>query len=82
MIGDVALLLAEIGATQVALLGAVAVVAATVSGMSGVGGGLLLAIFIAPVVGVKAVVPTGGPGRGYRGRTPGLRSVPDAAHRS
>jgi uncharacterized membrane protein YfcA len=60
MIGDVALLLAEIGATQVALLGAVAVVAATGSGMSGVGGGLLLAIFIAPVVGVKAVVPTVG----------------------
>jgi uncharacterized membrane protein YfcA len=28
--------------------------------MSGVGGGLLLAIFIAPVVGVKAVVPTVG----------------------
>ena len=28
--------------------------------MSGVGGGLLLAIFIAPIVGVKAVVPTVG----------------------
>jgi uncharacterized membrane protein YfcA len=60
MTGDVALLLAELGATQVALLAAVAFVAATVSGMSGVGGGLLLAIFIAPVVGVKAVVPTVG----------------------
>ena len=60
MIGDVALLLTEIGAPQVALLAAVAFIAATVSGMSGVGGGLLLAIFIAPVVGVKAVVPTVG----------------------
>jgi len=60
MIGEVALLLAEIGAAQVVLLGAVAVLAATVSGMSGVGGGLLMAIFIAPVVGVKAVVPTVG----------------------
>ena len=60
MIGDAALLLAEIGALQAALLAGVAFVAATVSGMSGVGGGLLLAIFIAPVVGVKAVVPTVG----------------------
>ena len=60
MTGEAALLLAEIGAAQLALLAAVAFVAATVSGMSGVGGGLLLAIFIAPVVGVKAVVPTVG----------------------
>ncbi|HSA80549.1 MAG TPA: TSUP family transporter, partial [Geminicoccaceae bacterium] len=60
MIGEAALLLAEIGAAQLALLAGVAFVAATVSGMSGVGGGLLLAIFIAPVVGVKAVVPTVG----------------------
>jgi uncharacterized protein len=60
MTGDVALLLAEIGAPRLALLAAVAFVAATVSGMSGVGGGLLLAIFIAPIVGVKAVVPTVG----------------------
>jgi hypothetical protein len=60
MIGEAAFLLAEIGAPQLALLAGVAFVAATVSGMSGVGGGLLLAIFIAPVVGVKAVVPTVG----------------------
>ena len=60
MIGDAALLLAEIGGPRVALLAAVAFVAATVSGMSGVGGGLLMAIFIAPIVGVKAVVPTVG----------------------
>jgi uncharacterized membrane protein YfcA len=60
MTGEAALLLAEIGAPQLALLAAVAFVAAVVSGMSGVGGGLLLAIFIAPVVGVKAVVPTVG----------------------
>jgi uncharacterized membrane protein YfcA len=60
MIGDATLLFAEIGVAQVALLAAVALVAATVSGMSGVGGGLLMAIFIAPVVGVKAVVPTVG----------------------
>jgi hypothetical protein len=60
MIGEVTLLLADIGAPRVALLAAVAFVAATVSGMSGVGGGLLMAIFIAPIVGVKAVVPTVG----------------------
>jgi hypothetical protein len=53
-------LLAALGGAQVALLAAVAFVAATVSGMSGVGGALLMAIFIAPVVGVKAVVPTVG----------------------
>jgi uncharacterized membrane protein YfcA len=60
MTGELALLLADIGAGQLALLAAVAFVSATVSGMSGVGGGLVLAIFIAPVVGVKAVVPTVG----------------------
>jgi uncharacterized protein len=60
MTGEVALLLAEIGAARLALLAGVAFVAATVSGMSGVGGGLLIAIFIAPIVGVKAVVPTVG----------------------
>jgi uncharacterized membrane protein YfcA len=60
MTGELTLLLAEIGAAHLALLAAVAFVAATVSGMSGVGGGLLLAIFIAPIVGVKAVVPTVG----------------------
>jgi uncharacterized protein len=57
---EVAFLLAEIGATHLALIAAVAFVAATVSGMSGVGGSLLIAIFIAPIVGVKAVVPTVG----------------------
>lgn len=60
MTGDLALLLAEIGAAQLALLAGVAFVAATISGMSGVGGALLMAIFIAPIVGVKAVVPTVG----------------------
>ena len=60
MTGEVALLFAEIGGAHVALLAGVAFLAATVSGMSGVGGGLLMAIFIAPVVGVKAVVPTVG----------------------
>lgn len=60
MTGEIALLLAEIGAAHLALLAAVAFIAATVSGMSGVGGGLLMAIFIAPIVGVKAVVPTVG----------------------
>ncbi len=60
MTGQVALLLGEIGAAHLVLLAGVAFVAATVSGMSGVGGALLMAIFIAPIVGVKAVVPTVG----------------------
>jgi uncharacterized protein len=60
MAGEAALILAEIGAARLVLIAAVAFAAATVSGMSGVGGGLLIAIFIAPIVGVKAVVPTVG----------------------
>ena len=60
MTGELARLFAEIGPGQIALLAAVAFVAATVSGMCGVGGGILLAMFIAPIVGVVAVVPTVG----------------------
>jgi uncharacterized protein len=60
MTGEIARLFAELGIAEIALLAAVAFVAATVSGMSGVGGGILMAIFIAPVVGVEAVVPTVG----------------------
>lgn len=60
MIGEASLLLAELSVAHLTLLAAVAFVSATVSGMSGVGGSLLLAIFIAPIVGVKAVVPTVG----------------------
>jgi hypothetical protein len=60
MTGEIARLFAEVGVAEIALLAAVAFVAATVSGMSGVGGGILMAIFIAPVVGVEAVVPTVG----------------------
>jgi uncharacterized protein len=58
--GELVQLVGEIGALHLALLAAVAFVAATVSGMSGFGGALLMAIFIAPIVGVKAVVPTVG----------------------
>lgn len=58
MAGDAALVLADIAPAQLALIAAVAFVAATVSGMSGVGGGLLVAIFVTPIVGVKAIVPT------------------------
>jgi uncharacterized membrane protein YfcA len=39
------------------IIAAVAVFAATVSGMSGFGAGLILSAFIAPIIGVKALVP-------------------------
>lgn len=42
------------------LLSAIAFVAAVVSGMSGMGGGLIVSIFVAPLVGVEALVPTVG----------------------
>jgi uncharacterized membrane protein YfcA len=40
------------------LLSAIAFIAAIVSGMSGMGGGLIVSIFVAPLVGVEALVPT------------------------
>lgn len=40
------------------VLSAISFVAAVVSGMSGMGGGLIVSIFITPVVGVDALVPT------------------------
>ena len=39
------------------LIAAVAVFGAVISGMSGFGGGLLISAFLAPIVGVKALVP-------------------------
>jgi uncharacterized membrane protein YfcA len=39
------------------LIAAVAVFGAIISGMSGFGGGLIIAAFLAPIVGVKALVP-------------------------
>jgi uncharacterized membrane protein YfcA len=40
------------------LIAAVAVLGAIISGMSGFGGGLLIAAFLAPIIGVRALVPT------------------------
>ncbi len=39
------------------LIAAVAVLGAIISGMSGFGGGLLIATFLAPIIGVRALVP-------------------------
>lgn len=41
-----------------ATLASISFVAAVVSGMSGMGGGLIVSIFITPVIGVDALVPT------------------------
>lgn len=43
-----------------ALIAAVAVFGAIISGMSGFGGGLIIATFLAPIIGVRAVVPVVG----------------------
>jgi len=40
-----------------ALIAAVAVFGAIISGMSGFGGGLIIAAFLAPIIGVRALVP-------------------------
>ncbi|MCZ6608968.1 MAG: sulfite exporter TauE/SafE family protein [Alphaproteobacteria bacterium] len=43
-----------------ALIAAVAVLGAIISGMSGFGGGIIIAAFLAPIIGVRALVPVVG----------------------
>ncbi len=54
---DAAFQLADVGAAQLALIGAVAFAASILGGLAGYGTGLVLPIFLAPVVGVVNVVP-------------------------
>lgn len=49
--------LADVGAAELALVGAIAFVASILGGLSGYGTGLVLPIFLAPVVGVPNVIP-------------------------
>lgn len=49
--------LADVGAAQLALIGAVALAASILGGLAGYGTGLLVPIFLAPIVGVANVVP-------------------------
>ena len=49
--------LASVGAAQLALVGLVAFAASILGGLSGYGTGLVLPIFLAPVVGVANVIP-------------------------
>lgn len=54
---DAAFQLADVGAAELALVGAVALAASILGGLSGYGTGLVLPIFLAPVVGVANVIP-------------------------
>jgi uncharacterized protein len=54
---DAAFQLADVGAAELALVGAVAFAASILGGLSGYGTGLVLPIFLAPVVGVANVIP-------------------------
>ena len=54
---DSAFQLAHVGAGALALVGAVAFAASILGGLSGYGTGLVLPIFLAPVVGVANIVP-------------------------
>lgn len=49
--------LADVGAAQLALIGAIALAASILGGLAGYGTGLLVPIFLAPIVGVANVVP-------------------------
>jgi uncharacterized membrane protein YfcA len=54
---DAAFQLAHVSAAELALVGAVAFAASILGGLSGYGTGLVLPIFLAPVVGVANVIP-------------------------
>jgi uncharacterized protein len=54
---DAAFQLADVGVAELALVGAVAFAASILGGLSGYGTGLVLPIFLAPVVGVANVIP-------------------------
>jgi uncharacterized membrane protein YfcA len=49
--------LADVGAAQLALIGAVALAGSVLGGLAGYGTGLVVPIFLAPVVGVANIVP-------------------------
>jgi uncharacterized protein len=54
---DAAFQLADVGAAELALIGAAALAGSVLGGLAGYGTGLVVPIFLAPVVGVANVVP-------------------------
>lgn len=54
---DAAFQLADVGAAELVLVGTVAFAASILGGLSGYGTGLVLPIFLAPVVGIANVIP-------------------------
>ena len=55
---DIISILAEIGAAQLAVIAVLTFAGSVAAGLSGMGGGILIAIAITPVIGVKALIPT------------------------
>lgn len=58
MIADLIAALSDIGAVQLAVIAVLTFIGSVAAGLSGMGGGILIAIAITPVIGVKALVPT------------------------
>ncbi len=58
MMVDMISVLAEIGAAQLAVIAVLTFAGSVAAGLSGMGGGILIAIAITPVIGVKALIPT------------------------
>lgn len=57
MLEEQVVTLSSVSGGELALLGTIAFLAAIVGGMSGIGGGIPMSIFAAPVTGVKALMP-------------------------
>ncbi|MDX1432728.1 MAG: sulfite exporter TauE/SafE family protein [Gammaproteobacteria bacterium] len=58
MSGDLAAWLAGIDASRLVIIALLTFAGSVVAGLSGMGGGVLIAIAITPVIGVKALIPT------------------------
>lgn len=58
MMADMFSVLAEIDVVQMAIIGVLTFAGSVAAGLSGMGGGILIAIAITPVIGVKALIPT------------------------
>ncbi|HSS62964.1 MAG TPA: sulfite exporter TauE/SafE family protein [Gammaproteobacteria bacterium] len=58
MIAEMFSVLAEIDGAQLAVIAVLTFAGSVAAGLSGMGGGILIAIAITPVIGVKALIPT------------------------
>lgn len=58
MIAELISVLTEVGGMQLAIIAVLTFAGSVAAGLSGMGGGILIAIAITPVIGVKALIPT------------------------